>query len=109
MFAYTRESLEWICKDCARGRLQKTLELVCASSEFKSARRLIDLGGGGDGLFAIGFAQESPNLEVIVYDQPEIIGIIGAWPATILKSTVIQDKSKGPLWRLRSRRLFGIG
>jgi len=65
------------CKDCARGRLQKTLELVCALPEFKSARRLIDLGGGGDGLFAIGFAQESPNLEVIVYDQPEIIGIIG--------------------------------
>ncbi len=74
MFSYTRESLEWTAKDCARGRLQKTLELVCALPEFKSAKRLIDLGGG-HGLFAIGFAQENPNLEVILYDQPEIIGL----------------------------------
>lgn len=74
IFSYTRESLEWTAKDCARGRLQKTLELVCALPEFKSARRLIDLGGG-HGLFAIGFAQENPNLEVILYDQPEIIGL----------------------------------
>ncbi|MGB9133766.1 MAG: class I SAM-dependent methyltransferase [Methanosarcina sp.] len=73
-FSYNRDSLEWTAKDCARGRLQKTLKLVCALPEFKSARRLIDLGGG-HGLFAIGFAQENPDLEVIVYDQPEIIGL----------------------------------
>lgn len=79
------------CKDCARGRLQKTLELVCALPEFKSARRLIDLGGGGDGLFAIGFAQESPNLEVIVYDQPEIIGIIGL-ACNYIEKYSIQDR-----------------
>jgi predicted O-methyltransferase YrrM len=69
-FSYTRDSLEWTARDCARGRLQRTLKLVCALPEFKSARRLIDLGGG-HGLFAIGFAQENPNLEVIVYDQQE--------------------------------------
>ena len=73
-FSYTRDSLEWTARDCARGRLQRTLKLVCALPEFKRARRLIDLGGG-HGLFAIGFAQENPNLEVILYDQPEIIGL----------------------------------
>lgn len=73
-FSYTQDSLEWTAKDCIRGRLQKTLKLVCALPEFKTARRLIDLGGG-HGLFAIGFAQQNPNLEVIVYDQPEIIGL----------------------------------
>ena len=73
-FSYSRDSLEWTAKDCARGRLQKTLEFVCKLPEFKTARRLIDLGGG-HGLFAIGFAQENPNLEVIVYDRPEIIGL----------------------------------
>jgi len=73
-FSYTRESLEWTAKDCERGRLQKTLKIVCDLPEFKSARRLIDLGGG-HGLFAIGFAQENPDLEVIVYDQPEITSL----------------------------------
>lgn len=73
-FSYNLDSLEWTAKDCARGRLQKTLKIVCALPEFKSARSLIDLGGG-HGLFAIGFAQENPSLEVIVYDQPEIIDL----------------------------------
>jgi predicted O-methyltransferase YrrM len=72
--SYTRDSLEWTAKDCARGRLQKTLKLVCVLPEFKKARRLIDLGGG-HGLFAIGFAQENPDLEVVVYDHPEITGL----------------------------------
>lgn len=73
-FCYTRDSLEWTAKDCMRGRLQKTLKIICALPEFKNARRLIDLGGG-HGLFSIGFAQENPNLEVFIYDQPEIIGL----------------------------------
>jgi predicted O-methyltransferase YrrM len=73
-FSYTQDSLEWTARDCARGRLQMTLKFVCALSEFKNARHMIDLGCG-HGLFAIGFAQENPNLEVIVYDRPEIIGL----------------------------------
>lgn len=88
-FAYTQESLEWTAKDCERGRLQKTLKLVCALPEFKTARRLIDLGGG-HGLFAIGFAQENPNLEVIVYDQPEITGLASEY----IERYGVQDRVK---------------
>ncbi len=70
-FAYTQDSLEWTARDCMHGRLQKTLKLVSDLPEFKKARSLIDLGGG-HGLFAIGFAQENPDLEAFVYDRPEI-------------------------------------
>ncbi len=73
-FSYTRDTLEWTAKDCVRGRLQKTLRLVSELPEFKKARRMVDLGGG-HGLFAIGFAQENSDLEVVVYDQPEITGL----------------------------------
>lgn len=73
-FCYTRDSLEWTARDCARGRLQETLKIVCTLPEFKKASRLIDLGGG-HALFSIGFAQENPDLEVLIYDQPEITGL----------------------------------
>ncbi|MBE9592648.1 MAG: hypothetical protein IMF19_04135, partial [Proteobacteria bacterium] len=42
--------------------------------EFLNAKRLIDLGGG-HGLFGIGFAQENPQLEVVVFDQPGVTDI----------------------------------
>jgi signal transduction histidine kinase len=41
-FLYDRDSLEWTAKDCALGRLQKTLKLVCALPEFKKAKCLIE-------------------------------------------------------------------
>jgi len=71
---YDRDSIDWIARCAMLGRLQATLKVVSELPEFKSAKRLIDLGGG-HGLFAIGFAQENPKLEVIVFDRPEIIKI----------------------------------
>lgn len=53
------------------GRLQKTLNIITSLPEFKIARSLIDLGGG-HGLFSIGFVQENPDIQVVVFDQPNI-------------------------------------
>lgn len=71
---YDRESIDWIARGTMLGRLQTTLKLVREIPEFKSARKLIDLGGG-HGLFGIGFAQENPHLEVVIFDQPGVAEI----------------------------------
>jgi predicted O-methyltransferase YrrM len=73
-FAYNPDSLKWTARDCTHGRLQRTLKIVSSLPEFKKARNLIDLGGG-HGLFGIGFAQENPNLRVVIFDQPHITEI----------------------------------
>jgi predicted O-methyltransferase YrrM len=71
---YDRESIDWIARGTMLGRLQTTLKLVREIPEFKSARKLIDLGSG-HGLFGIGFAQENPHLEVVIFDQPGVAEI----------------------------------
>ena len=71
---FDSDLIGWIARWTMLGRLQATLKVVSKLSEFKNARRLIDLGGG-HGLFAIGFAQENPKLEAIVFDQPEVTKI----------------------------------
>jgi hypothetical protein len=68
---YDRESIDWIARGTMLGRLQATLKIVSKLPEFLNAKRLIDLGGG-HGLFGIGFAQENPQLEVVVFDQPGV-------------------------------------
>lgn len=71
---FDSDLIGWIARWAMLGRLQATLKVVSKLPEFKNARRLIDLGGG-HGLFAIGFAQENPKLEAIVFDRPEVIKI----------------------------------
>lgn len=71
---YDRESIDWIARGTMLGRLQATLKIVSKLPEFLNAKRLIDLGGG-HGLFGIGFAQENPQLEVVVFDQPGVTDI----------------------------------
>ncbi|WP_321428870.1 methyltransferase [uncultured Methanolobus sp.] len=70
-FNYSTESIRWTARDCTHGRLQRTIQLVSSFPEFETACRLLDLGGG-HGLFGIGFAQENPDLEVIIFDRPEV-------------------------------------
>lgn len=70
-FDYNPESIKWTARDCIQGRLQRTLKIISSLPEFKKARNLIDLGGG-HGLFGIGFAQENPDLKVVIFDQPHI-------------------------------------
>jgi len=71
---YDRESIDWIARGAMLGRLQWTLKTVSGLAEFKTAKKLIDLGGG-HGLFGIGFAQENPQLEVVIFDQPGVTDI----------------------------------
>lgn len=71
---YDKESIDWIARGTMLGRLQSTLKLVRELPEFKFARKLVDLGGG-HGLFGIGFAQENPDLEVVIFDQPGVAEI----------------------------------
>lgn len=71
---YDRESIDWIARGTMLGRLQATLKMVKEIPEFETARKLIDLGGG-HGLFGIGFAQENPDLEVVIFDKPGVAEI----------------------------------
>lgn len=71
---YDRSSIDWIARGAMLGRLQWTVKTVSELSEFKTAKKLIDLGGG-HGLFGIGFAQENPQLEVVIFDQPGVTDI----------------------------------
>ena len=54
-----------------RGSLHQTVKEVSALSEFKSARTLLDLGGG-HGLYAIAFAEMNPELDATVFDLPPV-------------------------------------
>lgn len=47
---------------------------ILDTGEFRSARRLLDIGGG-DGSFAIAAAQRVPTLEATVVDLPAVVGL----------------------------------
>lgn len=55
---------------CNKG-FNKTISLVAGHSCFKSARRLLDLGGG-HGLFAIALKRIKPELNAVVFDLPHV-------------------------------------
>ena len=57
-----------------RGPLHRVVKKVRDIPEFKSARKLLDLGGG-HGLYAIAFAQLNPELEAIVFDLPPVVEV----------------------------------
>ncbi|OPY28945.1 MAG: Methyltransferase domain protein [Methanocella sp. PtaU1.Bin125] len=67
-------AVEHMARNAVLGRLQATLKIVSMLPEFRSARRMIDLGGG-HGLFGIGFAQENLSLEVDVFDRPGVTDV----------------------------------
>ena len=71
---FKRDDLDWMARLSLLGRLQGTVTQVSALPEFRQARRMIDLGGG-HGLFALAFAQENPNLEVVVFDKPDVVEV----------------------------------
>ncbi len=58
------------------GRLQGIVEILNRDPVFSSAKRLLDLGGG-HGLIGIACAEMNPDLQVIIYDRPEVVPV--AW------------------------------
>lgn len=71
---YDPETIDWMARTTLLGRLQATLKHIRVYPEFKAAKKLIDLGGG-HGLFSIGFAQENPDMKVVIFEQPEVAEI----------------------------------
>jgi len=68
---YDQQCIDWMARGTMLGRLQATVRQVRDLPEFSRARKLIDLGGG-HGLFGIAFAQENPELDVVIFDKPEV-------------------------------------
>jgi hypothetical protein len=68
---YDQKCIDWMARGTLLGRLQGTVKRLAELPEFNSARKLVDLGGG-HGLFGIAFAQENPDLEVVIFDKPEV-------------------------------------
>lgn len=54
------------------GSLQKTMRALREHEDIMRAKRLLDLGGG-HGLYSIAFAQLNPDLDVTVFDYPQVI------------------------------------
>jgi hypothetical protein len=68
---YNQPCIDWMARGTLLGRLQGTVKHLGELPEFQAARKLVDLGGG-HGLFGIAFAQENPDLEVVIFDKPEV-------------------------------------
>lgn len=71
------------------GPIQRAVHMVSTLSEFKNAKRLLDLGGG-HGLYAIAFTQLNPNLETILFDLPHVTEMAGEY----FRQYDMQDKIK---------------
>ena len=69
---YDQPCIDWMARGTLLGRLQGTVKCLGELPDFHAATRLVDLGGG-HGLFGIAFAQENPNLKVVIVDKPEVI------------------------------------
>lgn len=54
------------------GPLQRTIHTLRKIPEFYKARRCLDLGGG-HGLYALAFTMFNPELDVVVFDLPQVI------------------------------------
>ena len=72
VYSFNRDDLDWMARMSLLGRLQGTIKQVISLPEFRQARRLLDLGGG-HGLFGVAFAQEKPDLKVVIFDKPDVV------------------------------------
>ncbi|BBO82109.1 SAM-dependent methyltransferase [Desulfosarcina ovata subsp. sediminis] len=68
---YDQPCIDWMARGTLLGRLQGTVKHLQEFPEFHAAKKLVDLGGG-HGLFGIAFAQENPDLEVVIFDKPDV-------------------------------------
>ena len=69
---------DWGARVDMLGHPQPILQHLTVLPEFKKAHRLIELGGG-QGRFAVSFALENPNLQVVVFDKAHAIGRIQSY------------------------------
>ncbi|RLI78900.1 methyltransferase type 12 [Archaeoglobales archaeon] len=57
-----------------RWDLPRTVEALRELSEFKKAKKFLDLGGG-HGLYALAFKEANPELNVYLFDLPQVIEV----------------------------------
>lgn len=65
------EIIKRMANDTKCWELQKTVEYVAKFSEFKSAKKLLDIAGG-HGLYGISLGMLNENLDAFVFDLPEV-------------------------------------
>jgi len=63
-----------MAEGAVRWDLPRTVEIVKELAEFKGAKKLLDLGGG-HGLYALAFKETKPELDVYVFDLPQVIEV----------------------------------
>lgn len=71
---YSRKRVNWMARRILLGRLQAAYKNLSVIPGFNAAKKMIDLGGN-HGIFAIGFAQMNPELEIVIFDQPGVTDI----------------------------------
>lgn len=69
--AFFPEIIKRMANDCKCWELQKTVEYISKFSEFKSAKKLLDVAGG-HGLYAISLGMLNENLNAFVFDLPDV-------------------------------------
>jgi len=99
--AFTRDFLLAMAEGALRGGLQRVIEVISATPEFKNAKTLADIGGG-HGLYAIAFAQANPQLQAYVVDFPHVIDaitkeVISDYQLTDRVHTIACDFTKGDI------------
>jgi hypothetical protein len=72
------ESFSLTMKEGAiRGEVQATAEVISSYTWFRTAKKLLDLGGT-HGLYAIAFADKNPELEATLFDFPGVPALANA-------------------------------
>jgi SAM-dependent methyltransferase len=57
-----------------RGEVQEVTKIVALWDGFRTAKKLLDIGGG-HGLYAIAACQLNPDLRAVVFDKPHVIDL----------------------------------
>ncbi len=68
----TPEFLKVVGQHAMRGEIQEITKILSTMTEFTSARKLLDIGGG-HGLYSISLCQQNIDLNSVILDQPHII------------------------------------
>ena len=56
------------------GRARNVAPRLVEAAPLRTARRLVDVGGGS-GLYGIAYAARHPELDVVIYDRPEVLPV----------------------------------
>ena len=67
----TPDFLRVVSEHSLRGEIQEVTRALCSCEEFRSGKRLLDIGGG-HGMYSISFCQQNPHLTGVILDRSHI-------------------------------------